>query len=121
MPTAAPYWVFALQPGGIGVSGGVGVRMAVPLRDESYSYLLGKGLYVVMVGLDPNSLTLMPVGVGKLDMQTKTLTSVAPLAMQRLDYIGFASVPAEAQAVIEQFVKGEISLRQLTAELDNYR
>jgi len=41
--------------------------------------------------------------------------------LQRLDYIGFAPLPAEAQAVIEQFAKGEITLRQLTAELDNYR
>ena len=121
LPTAAPYWVFALQPGGIRVSGTVGVRIGVPMRDGSYDYLLGKGLYFVMVGLDPEALMIMPVGVGKLDTDTKIISSVAPLALQRLDYIGFAPLPAEAQAVIEQFAKGEITLRQLTAELDNYR
>jgi hypothetical protein len=121
LPTAAPYWLFAVQPGGIGVSGTVGVQMAVPMREGSYYYVLGKGRYFVMVGLDPDSLTIMPVGVGKMDMETKILSSVAPLALQRLDYIGFAPLPAEAQAVIEQFANGQISLRQLTAELDNYR
>jgi hypothetical protein len=117
--TTPAYWLFNVQPAGIEVSGDPGLKMAVPMLNGSYMYVRGRGTYFVLVGLDPDSLTIVPVGVGQMNLEDKTIHSVGALALRRLDYLGFALVPAEAAPLLEQFAQGQIGLKQLIAALEN--
>ena len=83
--SAAPQWVFHLNPNDIKVRGSVGVRLKMPAMLGSYDYVSQVGERVVLVGLDANSLKIVPVGVGKVDTTTRTVASEGPTSFQRLD------------------------------------
>jgi hypothetical protein len=113
MPEFRPHWLFAVQPGGIEVSGDMGLQISLPMQNGTYSYIEGRGTHFVLLGLDPRTLMVVPVGAAKLDVNTKTLHSVASVQMERLDYIGFALTPRSVHPYIEQYAAGEIGLDQM--------
>ncbi|MCP4687110.1 MAG: carboxypeptidase regulatory-like domain-containing protein, partial [Desulfobacterales bacterium] len=118
--SARPHWVFCLQPWGLEVSGPVGVRMDLPAHEGDYGYLDFYGERAVLVGLDPDALMIVPVGVGLVDADAREITSEGDVHYQRLDYIGYALMPdhEEVQPILEQYGAGEIDLRRLIAELE---
>ncbi|MCP4694750.1 MAG: Ig-like domain-containing protein, partial [Desulfobacterales bacterium] len=117
LPSARPLWLFCLQPMGVEVSGPIGVRMDIPDYQGDHSYIEGFGNRVVLVGLDPDSLMITPVGVGLVNRQTLRVTSEV-VAYQRLDYIGYALMIEDDQPILERYVNGEIDLRQMISELE---
>ncbi|CAB1055660.1 hypothetical protein D1BOALGB6SA_393 [Olavius sp. associated proteobacterium Delta 1] len=119
LPSAAPHWAFAVQPMGIEVSGRVGMIFNVPPLYGSHEYVANIGERVILVGYDPDALQIVPAGVGLVDKDTNQVTSEGEVALQRLDYLGYALVDVEDQAILERYANGEISLRQMIGELES--
>lgn len=113
---ARPLWVYAVQPQGIEVSGEITIDIATPALNSRYDYLPPDGTYVVLVGQDPRALQIVPIGVGLLE--NHRVSSQGKVHLQRLDYLGFAFVPEERQALLQQYAEGKIGLTQLIAALE---
>lgn len=111
MKEAIPYWMYAVQPAGIEVSGNVGVKIQMPILFGSYDYVPANGTLVVMLGFSNNSKLIEPVGVGRI--QDNIVTSVGKLPMQSMDYFGYAMVETEHQPILQRFADGEISSIEL--------
>lgn len=118
LPSATPNWAFAVQPMGVEVSGPVALTFAMPPLYGSHDYAAHIGARVVLVGYDPAALQLVPVGVGLVDADNHKVSSEGTVTLERLDYLGYALVDTEDQAVLERFANGEISLRQMIGELE---
>jgi hypothetical protein len=116
-PAAYPAWVFDLQPGGIRVAGTVSVTMAIPKLFDSYDYVAGMGQWVILVALDPDSLRIVPVGVGQVDPEQMKVTSAKPIAIRRLDILGYALTGEQNQDLLEQYVNDTIGLQQMISRL----
>lgn len=116
LTAARPLWVYAVQPQGIEVSGEITIDMATPALNSRYDYLPPDGTYVVLVGQDPRALQIVPIGVGLLE--NRRVSSQGKVHLQRLDYLGFAFVPEDRQALLQQYAEGDISLTQLIAALE---
>ena len=80
-------------------------------------YISNVGERAVLVGLDPDALQLVPVGVGRIDTDKAQVISEGQVALKRLDYIGYAYVENDAQPVLERYANGEISLMEMIGEL----
>ncbi len=114
-PLAMPYWMYALQPAGVSVQGSIGVDLAALRLGNTLDYLPPDGSYVVMVGLDRQAASIVPVGVGLIG--NGRIRSQGVLAQDNLDLFGFALAGLEAQPVLKAYANGELNLRQLQAEL----
>lgn len=114
---AAPQWVYNLNPAGIAVSGDVGVRIKMPAMAGSHEYVRHIGQRVILVGLDPRSLQLVPVGVGTVDTAANIVVNEGPTSFQRLDVVGYGLVDTENQLILEAFATGEITLAELISRL----
>ncbi len=102
---------------GIEVSGSLSVAIKMPVLYGSYEYVPLVGERVVLVALDPASLTIVPVGVGRVDVQQNRVVSEKALTVERLDILGYARVNPTKQETLKQFAEGEITLARLTAAL----
>lgn len=71
---------------------------------------------MVLVGLDPDTGSLRPVGVGLVDRQTRQVRSER-LELRRLDALGYAFVAAEAQETLKACGEGAIRLCDLPGRL----
>jgi len=118
LPSATPNWALAVQPMGVEVRGPVALTFAMPPLYGSHDYVAHIGERVVLVGYDPAALQLVPVGVGLVDADNNQVTSEGEVALERLDYLGYALVDVEEQAILERFANGEINLRQMIGELE---
>ena len=122
LPATIPHWVFSFQPSTINVSGDMGMSFKMPLLQGSHeyieTYIENSGNLVLLVGLDPKSLMIMPVGVGKIDHNSKTVSSQGDVALKRLDYMGYALVAEEKQSVLQQYSEGKLSIPRLIGEFD---
>lgn len=105
MKEATPYWMYAVQPAGIEVSGSVGVKIQMPILFGSHDYVPPNGTLVVMLGFSKNSRMIEPVGVGRIE--DNVVTSVNKLSMQTMDYFGYAMVNTEHQPILQRFATGE--------------
>jgi hypothetical protein len=114
---AYPAWVFSLQPMGVAVEGTIHMTFSIPMLHESHEYVEFMGQRVVLVALDPDALEIVPVGVGLVDSELKTIHSEKPVAIGRLDILGYALVGEDNQAILEQYASGEISLEQMIGQL----
>ncbi|WP_350447306.1 hypothetical protein ABS648_29670 [Pseudomonas solani] len=114
-PLAMPYWMYALQPAGVSVQGSIGVDLAALRLGNTLDYLPPDGSYVVMVGLDRQAASIVPVGVGLIG--NGRIRSQGVLAQDNLDLFGFALAGLEAQPALKAYANGELNLRQLQAEL----
>ena len=111
-------WGFAIEPAGIGVSGEVAVEAKLPLYQGSHDYVALMAPYALMLGVDPSSLELVPVGVFEVDKDNLVIRSVGGVHLRRLDYIAFGRTTELGQALLAQYVNGEISIEQLAAGLE---
>jgi hypothetical protein len=119
LPSATPNWAFAVQPIGIEVSGQVALTITMPQLYGSHDYVAGIGQRVILIGLDADALQVVPVGVGRVDVDNNKVTSEGEVALERLDYLGYALVDLENQEILERFANGEISLNQMIGELES--
>ncbi len=117
LPAAYPSWVYAIQPGGIEVNGTVTVAMAIPKLNDSHDYVAGIGERVIIVALDPDALQIVPVGIGLVDADLNMVTSERPLAMDRLDIIGYAVTASDNQELLARYARDEITLQTLIRSL----
>ncbi len=117
--SAMPYWLFAIQPGGIGVSGNVKIIFSMPALRGSHDYFSPAGERVILVGLDPYLLQIVPVGTGLADPRNRRVVSEGRVALKRLDYLGYAAVGPDIQPILERFASGEISLARMIGELES--
>ena len=83
-----------------------------------YAWLEHWSEHVVLVGLDPDALVLMPVGVGLLDKTARRVTGTASAALRRLDYLGYALMPHQDTPHLEQYRNADIDLNQLIDTLE---
>jgi hypothetical protein len=113
----APQWAYALQPAGVEVSGAAGLSFAIPQLNGSYDYVQSLPSLVFLVGLDPVSLQLLPVGVGRIDTSSMRVVSQGPVNLKRLDYLGYAPAHANTQDILQSYVNHEISLQQMIGQV----
>ncbi len=119
--SATPHWAFTVQPIGIKVSGSVGMVFSMPALNGSYDYISGIGERVVLIGLDHDSLQIVPAGVGTVSIENRQVASEGKTALERLDYLGYAIADYGDQPVLERYAKGEISLVRMIGELELQR
>jgi hypothetical protein len=117
VPYADPVWVYAASPSGVQVSGDVALEIALPTLDGSYDYLNNVQQRMVLLGVDAQTLELVPVGVGVIDALARKLRSEGVTHFPRLDAIGYAPLGADMQAVLARYGRGEIQLEQLVREI----
>lgn len=115
-PGSVPHWLYAVQPAGIRLDGPVSMQIDMPPLYGNRSYVPPDGTLVVMVGLNPSTNTIEPVGVG--EVSGIRVVTERPLKMQRLDYLGYALAGDEAQSLLESFRDGEINAQVLATELE---
>ncbi len=115
-PGSVPNWAYALHPAGIQVEGRVGIRLEMPELYGTQDYVPATGSYVILIGLDPGSLQLRPVGVGEVDGYW--VQSVGAVHLDRLDYLGFAFATTELQDELEAYANGELSRQELIRILE---
>ena len=114
--SAIPAWVYGVQPAGVEVSGQLQLTMNAPTLYGTHSYLPETDSYVVLVGLDPRSMQIVPVGVGQIS--GTQISSVGQVHLQRLDYIGYALVPTSQQAILAEYANGSLSISRLIGQLE---
>jgi hypothetical protein len=112
-----PHWVYTAQPAGVRVEGEIQVDIAMPTLNYTHNYLPDEGQYVLMLGADPESRHIVPVGVARIENH-RAITAGAE-HYQVLDVFGYALVPSEAQPQMQAYADGELDLRQLLIALDN--
>jgi hypothetical protein len=110
-------WVYAVYPSGIQVHGAVGVRIKLPSLHGSHDYVASYPRRVVLIGLDPQTLSLVPVGVGVIDPVTATLASAGALHLTRLDYIGISAMVGDG-VLLGRYMNGAISIEALREALE---
>jgi hypothetical protein len=115
MPGALPQWLFAGQPQGIRVEGAVGINIKMPAMSGNYDYIPYGTNYVVLLGYNPEREVIEPIGVGKIESQR--VVSVGKVALNTLDYLGYAMVDPKHQALLQQVAEGKQSLQQLQSAL----
>ncbi len=118
---AVPHWMYALQPRGIITEGETGISMAMPELSGSHDYLADLGQRVLLLGFDPTSKTIVPVGVGSIDHGAKRVVSEGPCRLKALDYIGYCPVPVELQANLDQVVSGDVSMAELIGVIESLK
>lgn len=111
----APMWAFNLQPGSIRVDGNIQLQLKMPRLYGSYDYLPPENTLVVLTGLDPDTLKLSPIGVGRL--MNRNVYSQGKVNAKRLDYLAYSFVSAQQQSVLQDYIDGKFNLAQLTALL----
>ena len=111
--------LYNIQPMGILADGKINIELNLPKQNSSYEYLDYLTDYMLFTGLDPESMQIVPVGVGVIDKDTKKLISAIPLSIERLDYIGCAFVPASKVESVEQYINKEINIKQLISILQS--
>jgi len=115
-----PIFSFVMQPPGIEVSGPVGVHVKLPSLQKTPNYVQQLPDFVLLVGVDPKTLTLTPIGVGHVDRDAGTLESVGLLLPERLDVIGVAIPAAGRIGLLSSYADGELTLEQLRSAVRGY-
>ena len=115
MQATQPNWLYGLQSAGIKVSGNIGLQMNMPALYGSSAYIPENGSYVVLLGRDSESDTLVPVGVGQVE--NAVVKSVGLVALTGLDYLAYAIITEPRQPLLAEYANGERSLQSLIAAL----
>lgn len=91
----------------------------MPRLADSYNYMEVLCDYALITGLDPQSLQIVPVGAGKIDRERKEVISIGKLNLKRLDIIGYTMPSCKTKEVIENYIKGKITIEQLTETIES--
>ncbi|MDH5675995.1 MAG: Ig-like domain-containing protein, partial [Myxococcales bacterium] len=118
-PGASPEFAFAMQPPGIEVAGVAEVTVRLPKLQGSHNYVQQLLERVLLLGLDARSLTLVPIGVARVDKTQNTVVSEGALHLERLEYVGVAIFAARQihQEALAAYAAGEISIDELRSQL----
>jgi hypothetical protein len=112
---ALPFFGYAINPPGVEVNGDMGVRLAVPQQGDTHDWVSGIPRYVVLLGLDRDALELVPVGVGEVDVATKSIRSIGQTRFTLLDFIGVSFVLNVDQTLFASYAAGTTTLDQVVA------
>ncbi|MGI9273767.1 MAG: carboxypeptidase-like regulatory domain-containing protein, partial [Endozoicomonas sp.] len=118
-PIALPQWVYSLQPAGVRVEGDWSLNLEIPKLNNEYRHVPPDNTPVLLVGLDSASRMIVPVGVGRI--KNYRVISEGKLTQNTLDILGYAFVSPQALPFLEQYVRNEISLVRLLAEIRSAR
>jgi hypothetical protein len=113
MPPFFTEYAYILQPGKVQVRGPVGVSFHLPALNGNYSYLENMPKWVLMMGLDAETLLITPVGVGHVDQEKRQVVSDGTLRLSRLDVVGYSFVHPNLQKYLESHQKGEMDLNEM--------
>jgi Bacterial TSP3 repeat/Glucodextranase, domain B len=119
-PGIWPQWMFTAQPRGIALEGKVHLDIKMPLRNATYDYAPVGIEYVVLLGFNPERDVIEPIGVGKIDRTNATnyrVKTINKVELKTLDYIGYAWLPPENQALLKDVADGKKTLQQLVSGL----
>ncbi len=115
VPGAVPHWMFAIQPPGVEISGPVEIVLKMPMLYGSYDYIPENGTPMILSGSDTRSKKIIPVGVGRVN--DGKVISEKEVNLSTLDYVGYAFVQPEQRVLLEEYIKGTISLPIMTGKL----
>lgn len=121
LTSASGPFLYNIQPAGIEVAGQVHIELNLPEMNQSHDYLQYLTDYMLITGLDSESLQIVPVGAGTIDRENKKLTGTAGPSLKRMDYIGYAFVPQTHAEDVEQYIKGSLTMEELTSRLESDR
>jgi hypothetical protein len=116
--SAVPDWAFVLSPTRLDVVGDVRVELRFPLFRGSHDYVDGLPDHGILFGLDPETLRLVPVGVGQIDRATRTVRAIGATHFRRLDVIGFGRARDALLPSLEAYARGELSIVELAHRLE---
>ena len=102
------------------MSGPLSVRIHLPDLPKAPEYRQQLPEYVLLVGVDPATLLLIPIGVGHIDPDAGTVQSVGPVVAERLDVIGVAIPAAGELSVLPSYGRGDLTLEQLRSAVRGY-
>jgi hypothetical protein len=115
---SSPFFTFAIQPMGVQVAGPIAVEFALPEEREGRTYINALPERVLLSGLDPQALEIVPAGVGRVDKDARRVRSEGTLALSRLDFLTITpNRSAEAQRLMAEYAAGTLSLQTLVAGL----
>jgi hypothetical protein len=106
-PAAIPAWMYAVQPSGVAVDGSVGISILMPRLGGNRDYIPPNGTLVAMLGFNDDTKMIEVIGIGEIEDQK--VNSVGNLALQTLDFIGYAMVNPDKQEVLQRYKDGDIS------------
>jgi hypothetical protein len=104
---AMPMWMYAIQPSGIRVDGQVGVRVKMPMINNTLEYIPTNGTMVVMLGFNSEGLIIEPVGIG--EVMDNEVISIGKVDLENLDYIGYALLDENFQSILSDYRDGVIT------------
>ena len=107
---AAP-WYYSVQPNGISVRGDVSIKMALPAYEGSHSYVPPVGNLALLIGLNTDNDTLLPIGVG--EVVSGHYIESRKMDLQVLDYIGYFTVPESHQQDLQAYLDGEKTIDEI--------
>ena len=115
-PGFLPHWVFSVQPRGIRVEGEVGLEFTIPELNGNRDYIVNDEFtYVVMLAYNADTEVIEPIGIGEID-NTK-IRSIGKLAVNSMDYFGYALVNPDLNNLLKDISEGKRSLSRLLAEI----
>ena len=118
METCAPLWTYSVQPTGVKVSGSMQIDIKLPAYQGGFEYAPLEGEYVVLVGLDPDSFSLVPAGVGQ--MEAGHIISRGLTRFKVLDQIGYARALPDLIEDLKAYADGDLSFEKLMVKLQTY-
>ena len=113
-PMFMPYWMFNIHPMGIEVSGDMAIDFALPQMKEAGGHLWLDGAKMLLMGLDPKTDIIVPVGVGVVENhRVKSLRA----EYSRLDAIGYAPMPEQTFEAMTAYANGETNLDAMISDI----
>ncbi|WP_233496357.1 carboxypeptidase-like regulatory domain-containing protein [Corallincola holothuriorum] len=113
-----PIWAYAFQPKGVNVEGNVSLSIKMPAMRGGYDYVPDGDAYMLILGFNPQTGVISPIGVGQLDNE-RNLHSRGTLNLLSLDYISVSWVPMAQQELAAEVAAGQRSLIELTAAISS--
>jgi hypothetical protein len=118
IPLANAILTYSVQPMGVEVIGPATVDFALPANEASLpGYVDALPPKVLLTGLDPSAMQIVPVGVGTVNRTTRRVVSDR-IELKRLDFIGIVPLNTTAyQTMLSDYATGKIGLQELVGRL----
>ena len=95
----------------------MGVQITMPRFSGSYDHLPPDTEYVILLAYQAEQEVIQAIGIGEVNQHI--VTSISPLPYRSLDYIGYAVVLHDQQALLKAVAEGKLSLIEAVAELQS--
>ncbi|GGX56074.1 hypothetical protein [Saccharospirillum salsuginis] len=114
-PLVAPNWLYSVQPLGITLDGDAAISFELPKLQNGYDYLPEDGSLGLLMGVNPRTERIEPLGVVKRDGHRAAV--LPPHRLTVLDQFGAVFLPEQAQPLLARYLAGEISLDVLLVRI----